>query len=1378
MANVRVSAVPFETPFEEARRAARRASPPKPVASATTGADGSFLLTVAPDPQALPRGFRLMFEGGGIAPVLTAGVYDAGESEDLGDFPVPRAARIAGRVVDDKGAPIAGAEVQLVPGGTGGPFSAAPDLVPVPRVALTGADGAFRFDEAAPNGNRLTIEVRGYATTELTGIREGAVPRPIALAPGLSLAGSVKQSDRKSAAAGALVRFEGKARTRWTETRPDGSFRLSELPSGTGVLVVDAGDAGVAEVRGVALPLADARPLQAVLAPAAAIEGRVIDAKTGTALARVKVLVRSGASVAVARSAADGRYRVAGLFPGRYRVDADDPRYVPYERSGISVLAGEAQKVDLPLTLGATISGRVVDESGAPIAGARGRLSIGGEGELVAFLRQERRGADRSGFRSGADGSFKATRLAPGDNQRLNVTHPEYEAKTVPGISLAAGATRSGVVVVLQRGLSLAGVVKDQDGKPVPGAEVNLNQERTFQAGRGGIQARFSVGGGPESRPRATSGPDGRFEFRGLSAGDYGVSARKAGYSDAVAAQVKVAYGVEPVELVLEPGAAISGMVVDPSGQPAEGYFVQVRTRGETMGGPPRGGPREPTGPDGFFHIDGLTAGNPYELIVLGPDGPGPRKEGVTAPADGIELVVPGRGRISGRVVDAQSGGPVSDFEISVNPDRSGRGGGGMVVRMVGPGGGRRRGSGQNEQIHSDDGSFVLEDIGPGTWEVNVEAKGYQAARVGGISVEGGRTKDGVEVRMTHGSAIRGRVVDGRSGRPVPNARVSAEPAGGGPRPPMLALFGEEGGIVTDADGLFEIDGLTPGRYLVEARHAEYSEASSVVEVKEGLAATELRMHAGGALGGTVLAETRRPLSGARVALSPAGDGGRGPLRMLMGDDQVAVSDENGRFRFDHLNAGRYRVTAMLRDRSTPPVDVALQPNEARDDLVLTLNAGATIRGIVSGLPQAARAGVNVTANAPDFFSMTRTAADGSFELSGVPAGPVTLRAQTGDFLGGGSLRTASAQVNVPEGQLEVAAEIVFEVGFTLSGRVTRGSEPVPDAMVNAVQRGLGRTSAARTDAAGFYQLEGLPEGVYNVNVQGGGARAQEVTVSGDATLDLVIPVARIAGIVVDATTKQPLADAVVQAEAPGASGTSVSVVIGPGGGGMMMGRGATTDSTGRFVLEDLEPQTYSLTVRKAGFEFEKRDVIAAEQGADSLVLELRRGEGIGIVVQDGVFGVPLRSVTARVFDAQGSSVFGGPIALDSEGRGEIPSLKAGTYNVLIGSGGYAPAMLERVIAPMPQLPVALTPGGTVEIRAGGATLPSGGTVGVTFLDAQNKPYPLTVFSTSGKLTLRSPQQRVENFRPGSYTLAVDGASGTRRTFAVTEGGVTVVELP
>src|SRR6185436_19633039 len=99
------------------------------------------------------------------------------------------------------------------------------------------------------------------------------------------------------------------------------------------------------------------------------------DAGSGRPVPRAKATLSSPASTRFACSQPDGRFAFAPLPKGTYTLKVDEPRYVPYALEGVTIASSEARKHDVPLTLGATLSGRVVDEAGAPVADARGGLS-------------------------------------------------------------------------------------------------------------------------------------------------------------------------------------------------------------------------------------------------------------------------------------------------------------------------------------------------------------------------------------------------------------------------------------------------------------------------------------------------------------------------------------------------------------------------------------------------------------------------------------------------------------------------------------------------------------------------------------------------------------------------------------------------------------------------------------------------------------------------------------------------------------------------------------------------------------------------------------------------------------------------------------------
>jgi hypothetical protein len=231
------------------------------------------------------------------------------------------------------------------------------------------------------------------------------------------------------------------------------------------------------------------------------------------------------------------------------------------------------------------------------------------------------------------------------------------------------------------------------------------------------------------------------------------------------------------------------------------------------------------------------------------------------------------------------------------------------------------------------------------------------------------------------------------------------------------------------------------------------------------------------------------------------------------------------------------------------------------------------------------------------------------------------------------------------------------------------------------------------------------------------------------------------------------------------------------------MQRMATTDSNGHFQFTDVVPQDYTLNSQKTDYQFDKRSLTAADDGtSENVSVELLRGQGIGIQVRDGIYGVPMRSVMARVLDGSQSTVFTGSIALDTGGAGEIPSLKPGGYAVFVNASGYATQYLASVSAPSQQpVPITLTPGGSADIAVGPKSFVKGILRG-TLKTAAGVPYPYTLFATDGRLSITADTsgqtgfRRLANLAPGSYVLTLDNGGGT--TFNISEGGITPVPLP
>jgi len=216
------------------------------------------------------------------------------------------------------------------------------------------------------------VEKAGLVSALLRTVKAGAPVGPIVLSAGAPVSGAVRRPDGRSPAAGALVRLEGRAMTRWVETGMDGSFTIPDAPKGTVTVVADAAGAGYFEQAGVALPLAQGRcsrwssgrhrpwwdePWMRDRSPGAANQDRASHCRPTPYDA-----IRSGRNLCPAGPAAGVMANARGRAAIR-----------PWTHARVPLQSAERKKLDIPLVLGASLSGRVTDENGQPVANARGR---------------------------------------------------------------------------------------------------------------------------------------------------------------------------------------------------------------------------------------------------------------------------------------------------------------------------------------------------------------------------------------------------------------------------------------------------------------------------------------------------------------------------------------------------------------------------------------------------------------------------------------------------------------------------------------------------------------------------------------------------------------------------------------------------------------------------------------------------------------------------------------------------------------------------------------------------------------------------------------------------------------------------------------------
>ncbi len=1299
---------------------------PAPLGETATDANGRFQVKL--DKPGVDVAIRVL--PGTLAGALLNGPYDSSEDVEVDDIELPAAEKISGRVTDDSGKPVVGAKVRVASGS----FFEEEDVLRYAE-ATSGADGAFSIANTPGKSGSLVVQAPGHTPSSQFSMQRSVTER-ITLKLGGTLTGTVLDPAGKPAE-GAIVLSGSVA----AKTDASGTYRLTGVPRGTRTLEALGKDDLAARNDAVRVKAGETAEVPIRLARSASVTGSVIDEKSRRPLSGVRISTSTGGlsfrrteatTTRRVRTDAKGKFRIAGLAARGYSIVASKTDYLPASMPGIVAAVSTPGTVAIALQRAAGVSGRVADERGAPVAGAR--VSFARESNMRALVRGGPAAfLGQPGVTTGPDGAFRMRGLSPERNRTLEAAKAGYVPAKRHGVTLKSGEVVKDIALTLKRGLEAKGRVVDPAGQPIVGASVRMSRPE-------GETSRFMFRiGGMEDRqkPDAWSGADGSFRVAGLEEGEYVLVVQREGYAlkqvPSVTVQAEGPNDWPPV--VLSPGVAIAGFVRNGKGEPVVG--AQVSSFAVNAG--PRGS--STTDPEGRFRLDGFGSDRAVMLSVRA-EGYAPLQRQVTPPSEDLSLVLKTTGTIRGRVDDDATHRPLTDFSASYEAPRGG-GFGGVQIRMGGE---------SEETFQSADGTFELTNVPAGKWKVVASAPGYRPADVAGIELGEGETKEGVVLSLKRGASVSGRVLDPRRGSGVPNAWVSWSVGPGVSQfPPASAigrLTGDGTAVSTDADGRYRVEGLPSAKITISAEHPDYLETSRQVEVEDD-ETVDLTLSLGGSIAGSVVAKDgRSAIPGAQVGLDDPG-GGFG-----MGEDSTRA-DAAGGFLFEHLKPGRYRLSAKSNAGGTSSKEVVLAESQRLDGVLLQMEGGAVIRGTVSGLPAGQLGGVRIYASGQNYEDNAITGGDGRFTLNDVPAGILGLHALT-SFP---SNRTTSKNVEVPEAAGEVPVEIVFEGSSRLAGRVTRGERPAAAIFVSAVSdaptAAITRASA-QTDDNGQYAIEGLADGNYQVQLSGSGYR-KTFAVSGDTNGDIDLPSVSISGVVTEAGSSDPIEGANVQAES-GSETTAFTM------------KRAVTDSRGSYSIDDLDSASYQVTARRAGYELKTQPASVGSASVE-LNFQLSRGAGLAVRAVDGLTGLPLRELRVLAYTGNRTVAFSGGISLDSEGKGEIASLGPGLYALYFFSGGYAPRSIPSVQVPSPALTVPMTPGGRLEVRT---ETPVTGQI----VSAGGGVYLLDWWRLDGRISVGPPAAAWDNISPGSYALITSGPSGGKSyPFSVTEGRTTTVEV-
>lgn len=1254
----------------------------KPLTTMNTDSGGKFNIDVPKDQTVVD----VRIEAAGYAPSAVRLVAD----DDAGAILMTQAPSVRGTITAN-GKPVANATVIL----TGGPE----------YVTKTDADGHYSAPDPSKWANRAIVLHPDFAIVEEFIGPNGTKKGPdFSMTAGVPVKGRVVAEDGQTPVADAELSLDG-----WPagKSAADGTFTIAHARKDWET--VEARNENRIGQR--ARTAAASATLK--LGKGAKVSGSVRDVKSQLPVAGARVVIApsgrfGGRDTSVdAISDAKGNFTIVPVPAGTYDVRPSRPGYNIIGAQAVNVKAADAVQKALYATARGRISGSVIDDDKRAVAAAHLATRPAARGSDMFSLMNMRGGGGSEAY-SAPDGHFVLRNVETDSDIQVDAAKRGYPGGKSPTLKLAAGERKTGLTITIPRGVAITGRVTDKDKKPLSGVGVEAIESAADAMG-GMRRMVLSNMQGPRGDDTVRTSSDGTFSIR-VKEGTYDLAFKREGYSAKTVRGTKVDAASKPVEVVLDPGVEISGRVTR-GGAGVEGVNVRAISQD--------GMAAAVTASDGSFTITDLTPGQ-MMLNVMKQDSFIQEMRSVTAPTRDLMIELPPGGRIAGHVVDKSTHQPVTSFLAGVTTSR---GGGGMMVMMP-P---------MQKQFTSDDGSFVLEGIKPGSTQVVVNAPGYTTARVPNIEVEDGKTVPDVEVGVETGAKLTGRVT-GTDGTPIAGVSVREDPMASGNR--VMRFNAIDSSASTDPSGEYTIDSLEPGEKTFTFSRSGYTAQQKTVTIAAGKdSRLDVQLSSGMRATGLVVTDGGAPIPDAdvRAVSASAMDGGR-----------AARTDASGAFTIEGLAPGHYTFTAAktgyapgtLRD-----IDIA-----SSGPVRVILKSGGVITGHVNGLTAqemeqttvyASISGSGAAMFGPGGAGVTAPVdGSGNFRIEGAPSGTVRVSARTGAMFGGSSKSAAPKTVELEAGGT-AQVDIDFKSSTVIRGRITRNGAPVANAQVMFIPRGAKSQTTASTsaDADGRYELSGLDDGTYTVqavDMERLSPFATQYEVRGSGTFDITIKTVTLRGRVVDATDTRPL--------------NEVSVELRSSGGQLFGGRGAQTDASGNFIVENVAAGTYQISADKAGYGHDARQITIGDSTPEDVQFRLSPSDGITIRAVDTRDNTALTVNVLRVVDSQGNEL---PSQAGFFGSSEVVklALAPGVYRVTVMARNYAPQTIS--MSSPSQQTVRFSPGGTLILHSRESSARR-----ARLLDSNGVAYGQNPI-TQGIFSLPPGTMPMNNVAPGHYRLEI-----------------------
>ncbi|MBC8160311.1 MAG: carboxypeptidase regulatory-like domain-containing protein [Roseiflexaceae bacterium] len=566
----------------------------------------------------------------------------------------------------------------------------------------------------------------------------------------------------------------------------------------------DKADLASAETVAVTAP-ATRSGVDAALAPAARISGRVTDAASGVGLANMQVTI-SGDDGYIDSDYTDasGDYSTtAGLASGSYELkfgpSSDTSDYITQGKTVTLSAPDLLPNVNAALEKGGRITGRVTDGAGTPLQ------------NITVFVGDVTNGRYQNYVYTNAAGIYTAYAL-PTDNYIVHFRPNEYveeyyndkpDRQLADRIAVTAPNTTSGIDAVLARGGAVSGRVTDAttgtglDDVSVQIYDASGDRVETVNTDATGQYATKPVLRAGEYRVKFI--PDDNGSACGYASEFYNT---KASFDTADTIAIAPPNSATNIDAALDLGSSISGRVSALGSAGVGSVYVRVydsagkavaegrtNTAGSYITTPalPSGTYRVGFSPRsdnpqrylGEFYSDKATLALSDPIVITAP----------TAVTNTDAVLAQG-GAISGRITAADTGLPLVNVAVSIL---------------------NAAGDSVAYAYTTSDGVYTTSGLPSGSYRVSFDPQGdsrpYAGAFYAGVvAVTAPNITANIDAALPRGATIAGRVTDANTGVPLPNIDVLIYDSSG--EYIAWAETGPDGSYVTE-------DSIGPGTYRV-----------------------------------------------------------------------------------------------------------------------------------------------------------------------------------------------------------------------------------------------------------------------------------------------------------------------------------------------------------------------------------------------------------------------------------------------------------------------------------------------------------------------------------------------------------------------------------